>query len=49
MCCFFTINLLILYKNTFVHHISRRKVWLSGKDVNDCLRCIRLELLMFEL
>ena len=34
---------------TAVHHICRREVRLSGKDVNDCFCCICLKFLMFEL
>ena len=34
---------------TSVHHVSRREIRLSSKDVNNCFCCIRLELLMFEL
>ena len=32
-----------------VHHVGRREVRLSGKDVNNCFCRIRLKFLMFEL
>ena len=32
-----------------IHHIGRREVRLSGKDINDCFCCICLKFLVFEL
>ena len=40
--------LLTIFKTT-IHHIGRRKIRLSGKDVNDRFCRIRLKFLMFEL